>query len=144
MQLGFQVVDHEIADTHPSWWCDFMRLFLKEGETFEIRHWSEEPDVIADALRYGAIDPDKSTAYETSVVGKISRELIEDLLIGAYYECETQNQPTKFFTIQTVKVSSEHYGNEMYFSQELTEEERQKIERLLEPIREYLSIDRWD
>lgn len=144
MQLGFQVADHEITEVHPSWWSDLMRLFLKEGEPFEIRHWNEEPEVIEEALCYGAIDPDKSTEYETSIVGKISRELIENLNIGEYYKCEVESQPTKFFTIQTEKISSEHYGNEIYLSEILSDEERQKVERLLEPIRQYLSIDRWD
>lgn len=113
-QFGVQMIDNSISS---QWWKKIMEHFVRVGDTFEIRCWSEEVAEIREASLYGVAVEDK---YEVSVKGIVTEELLEKLLTEKATDKSIYNKMTKYFTIHVENdlcdIWSEHYGTEMVIS----------------------------
>lgn len=105
------MLDNNISS---NWWKEIIRYFVKPGDEFEIRCWNEENEEIKRALFYG--DLFKRDKFETSIRGKVSQQMLKDLLSMPELKDKTiYNKMTIFFTIIIEnKLCSEHYGTELY------------------------------
>lgn len=110
--IEVQMLDHHVSS---EWWKKTIQHFVKQGDEFEIRCWNEEPEEIKKATSYGRLVQIDSN-YETSIKGVVSEQMIEDFLsMPEPLDKEIYNKMTIFFTINIGnKISSAHYGTEMY------------------------------
>jgi len=100
-------------------WKALLGEYLASAKTFEIHCWSDEPQWIELALRFGAVK-DTGWRHGTVVEGQVTEAFTAMLLgqpkpkdIGIY------NKMTPFFSIFLDNgFSSSHYGTEVYAAQE--------------------------
>ena len=117
-------------------WKQVMQLFLKPGRAFEIRCWKEEQEIVKEILRYGLLSVPDCTEYEVSVRGSLTDPIIQNLL----HAKNKVDQMTPFFTINIEnRVSSSHYGKEIYFF-DPTPEILDQLHEILEPIQDDFSF----
>ena len=91
-----------------------MEHFISVGDIYEIRCWKEETAEIEQASLYGTAVDDK---FEVSIKGRVTKDLLEKLLIEEPVDKSIYNKMTKYFTIHVrndlCDIWSEHYGTEM-------------------------------
>ncbi|HIY63785.1 MAG TPA: hypothetical protein H9730_10060 [Candidatus Mediterraneibacter stercoripullorum] len=111
-RFAVQMIDNSISS---GWWKTIMEHFTNVGDTFEIRCWKEEVSEITRASLYGAAIDDKN---EVSIMGIVTKELIEELLADNPADKEIYNKMTRYFTVNIKNdlydIWSGHYGTEMY------------------------------
>lgn len=111
-RFAVQMIDNSISS---DWWKTIMEHFTNVGDTFEIRCWKEEVSEITRASLYGAAIDDKN---EVSIMGIVTKELIEELLADNPADKEIYNKMTRYFTVNIKNdlydIWSGHYGTEMH------------------------------
>ena len=110
-QFSVQMIDDSISS---HWWKKIMEHFISVGDIYEIRCWKEETAEIEQASLYGTAVDDK---FEVSIKGRVTKDLLEKLLIEEPVDKSIYNKMTKYFTIHVrndlCDIWSEHYGTEM-------------------------------
>ena len=136
----FISVDSSLEDLN--WWRELLRLYAREGESFEIHCWYDETDLIHLAEQYG-IKVKSSIPEVTVVSGNVTQELL-DLLISGNKPEDTSgyNKMTPFYTVRIGEnFSSEQYGTAVYLTCESTEQ-YQQVDTLLQDMKKHASIYR--
>ena len=136
-RIFIELIDYNIRNINADWWKQLMGLFLKPGESFEIRCWREESDLIRQALAYGSKSEARSSGFEVSVTGVLTEQTIRDILDAKPPAGE--DRMTRFFTVASSRIWSAHYGKQLIISS-ASETELRKAGAVLSPIRNCFSI----
>lgn len=136
--MYFEVTYSAVSEINDDWWKDVISIFIKPGMDFEIRVFNGDKEIISKALKYGDIDDESSSLWETSIRGEVTEEFTSDLLS---YEKSDPRVWTEFFTIflGDRNFQSSHNGNGIYIKT-MTEEEGRRLLEILEPIKQCFSI----
>ena len=127
------------------WWNQIMEHFIHEGDYFEIRCWEDELEEIRQASLYGVKSNEGNLV---SIKGKITGELLEEILKEEPSDKDLYNKMTKYFTINASNaecaISSAHYGTELYISIE-KEKDVSYFQNVMNkyPI-DFFSISEWE
>lgn len=110
------------------------------GDELEIRCWKGESSVIQAACRYGKAVEEHN---EVSIRGKVTEDLLLELMDEAPAEKSGYHAMTKYFTInvknELCDFCSAHYGTEMYL-QNLSEEDVAFVEGIFSQYGDVFSI----
>lgn len=100
-------------------WLALLREHLPAAKTFEIHCWSEEPEWIELALRYGT-KKDTGWQYGTVIEGPVTEAFSKMLLeLPKPADIEIYNKMTPFFNVFLDSgFSSSHYGTEVFVGRE--------------------------
>ncbi len=99
------------------WWKDIIGHFVRTGDFLEIRCWKDEQDEIIRASRYGEF---KNVGEEVVFTGTVTNALLNELLTYESEDKAIYNKMPGYFAVRLqgshYKISSEHYGTELYVS----------------------------
>lgn len=137
-RIEIQMLDQTLDS---KWWKQLIQLYVKEGEHFEIRCWNEEREQIIKAEHYGIISHEAGTNYETPIKGSITKQLLKDLLLSDEPKDKSiYNKMTEYFSIFVEnKLSSEHYGTELYLFN-VSEHELELFHKIMSPFQDKFNI----
>lgn len=119
----FISIDSALEDYH--WWRKLLRLYAREGDSFEIHCWYDETDLIHIAEQYGI--KSRNTIPDVTIIsGKVTEELIDFLTTRKKPEnISGYNKMTPFYIVRIgEKFSSEQYGTSLLLSCDTTEESK--------------------
>lgn len=115
VRYDVQMIDAGVDD---SWWNALIRHFVSPGDAFEIRCWREELEEVKKASPYGKLSLAGFRNQEVSIKGRVSPNLLRQLIEDKPRDKDIYNKMTGYFTINIenhrCKLSSAHYGTEVY------------------------------
>jgi hypothetical protein len=135
--IQVQILDHNV---NSDWWKKIIQYFVKPGDEIEIRCWNEEKEEIKKAMSYGRPIQIESN-FQTAIKGIVTEQMIKEFLtLPEPVDKVVYNKMTEFFTILVEnKISSEHYGTELYLFN-VHDDEVEVFKKIMTPYWEKFSI----
>ena len=113
--MEYTLITFDYTQSTNQEWKTLIREYLHSAKSFEIHCWTEEPEWIELALRYGEFK-ETDWAYGKVVSGEVTPDFVE-LILNQPKPADTEiyNKMTPFFSIFLDNgFSSSHYGTEVY------------------------------
>ena len=140
--LDIFLIDYEIYKANPNWWLDITEIFLKPGLIFKASFNNEHTNILEKISAYGS---DLSISFEKNVLGVegiTNKKMIRDF--KAIYKVVSGGGIDYYSPFNGIEIgegySSAHHGSELYLSN-LSEDELEKIYKIINPLDQYLKFD---
>lgn len=115
------------------WWKELFLHYASKGESFEIRCWNDEEEIINKIRKFGTVENSQNTK-EVIIKGYVNNKFIDFIIKEPMpLDQNIYNKMTQFFTINIDDAfSSAHYGTEIYI-----EKDEEYAKKILDKIKEY-------